>query len=197
MRLLRYCTVIALLAATDVGAQTMSAVTQIGGADWWARSASAFAIVLSLLALIFGRLDKRSERKKEKLAQLPIVECNIDESSAPRIWYLFFTFKNRTTNSVAIKSVSIDHPGSLRIFTMTEAQWRDHAGAEAKKKIPPNIFVEVGEEESWEAGLILAPGGTVDLADDIRFSIEVIINEPVPFQETIKLTRPLWPSKSS
>ena len=147
--------------------------------DWWARGVSTIAIVISLIALVTGRLDKRREKNAAAAAKLPLVDMHVEKGDIAGDWY----FQTRTTNraDVSIELVSIDAGPNFELRSDDVGNGRSHKIVFDQLKIEPgNVILVDGDIHGRFTG-----------HQKIEFTLEYRIFEAVPRTVTKKVTRNL------
>jgi hypothetical protein len=75
--------------------------------DWWARVASAIAVVVSAFAFGWTRLDKRRERLDAQEAKEPAVDAVLEQTTSHDVWVLRLVIRNRGDFTIGLDQVSV------------------------------------------------------------------------------------------
>jgi hypothetical protein len=147
--------------------------------DWFARATSAIAIVIAIAGFIWGRFDKRYERKAAREAKDPAVDFDLTKGNKKGNYDYELKVANRGDVSVQIVSLACDAGATLEPDEYgqlsNDRRMIDFNGLRVE---PGNLETLLGEVNSKTSGAV-------------RFTIMLRINEKTQRVVQIPITRNL------
>lgn len=146
--------------------------------DWFARGASALAILISMASFVWGRVDKHNDRKAEKAAKDPVIDLDVTGFAGGPLNYEL-RIENRADVSLALLSMSCT--GGVRL-TSDEG----HVGSKGTAIDYNGQRIDPRKSETY-VGEIYPPAG----GGDVDFVVRTRVNEHQPRVHEARIKRNL------
>jgi hypothetical protein len=155
-----------------------AAAGQSSAADWWARSFSAIAILISVAAFLAGRLDKWRESSAAAQAKLPLVDLHVEKGDIAGNWDFQVRTKNRSDVSIEFVSIDVGPDFQLRSDDAKDNNWTGRLAVDLLK-------IEPGESDTVDGDI----HGRLLGSQKIRFKLEYRIFEATPRTVNMEIER--------
>lgn len=148
--------------------------------DWRTQIAPGIALLISVLTLLWSRIDKHRERKAAREAKLPRCEMLIEKIGADREFVL--TVRNRADHPIRVESLDVQQGFMLL--------WDEEDHASKRRLNFDHIQLGPGEADEF-SGKIIPSNGASKNPKTITFDVTIQMLDHDASTEIIKITRPI------